>query len=112
MSHLRYFTAGESHGQALVGILEGLPAGLEIDEKYIAAQLHRRQQGYGRGGRMRIEKDYARILTGIRFGKTLGSPVALQIENRDWKNWTKKMSIEKQDSDAAKPVEIPRPRTC
>jgi len=91
MSLLHYFTAGESHGQALVGILEGLPAGLAIDEEYIAVQLHRRQQGYGRGGRMRIEKDRAKILSGVRFGKTLGSPIALLIENLDWKNWQEKM---------------------
>ena len=93
MNHLRYFTAGESHGQALVGILEGMPAGLAIDEEYIAVQLHRRQQGYGRGGRMRIEKDRAKILSGVRFGKTLGSPIALLLENLDWKNWQEKMSV-------------------
>jgi len=93
MNHLRFFTAGESHGQALVGILEGMPAGLAIDEEYIAAQLHRRQQGYGRGGRMRIEKDRAKILSGVRFGKTLGSPISLLIENLDWKNWQEKMDV-------------------
>lgn len=110
MSHLRYFTAGESHGQALVGILEGLPAGLEIDEDYLAVQLHRRQQGYGRGGRMRIEQDRARILSGVRFGKTLGSPIAVQIENRDWQNWQTKMSVAPVSDEAAlKLVEIPRP---
>jgi chorismate synthase len=102
MSHLRYFTAGESHGQALVGILEGMPAGLEIDENYIAVQLHRRQQGYGRGGRMRIEKDRARILSGVRCGKTFGSPIALAIENLDWKNWQEKMAV------AATSAEIPK----
>lgn len=110
MSQLRYFTAGESHGQALVGILEGLPAGLEIDEEYIAVQLHRRQQGYGRGGRMRIEQDRARILSGVRFGKTLGSPIALEIANRDWQNWQIKMSTTPVAEEAAsKRVEIPRP---
>jgi len=110
MSHLRYFTAGESHGQALVGILEGMPAGLEIDEEYIAAQLHRRQQGYGRGGRMKIEKDRAQILSGVRFGKTLGSPIALMIENLDWKNWQDKMAVaaSEQQSEFLK-VEVPRP---
>jgi chorismate synthase len=107
MSHLRYFTAGESHGQALVGILEGMPAGLEIDEDYIAAQLHRRQQGYGRGGRMKIEKDRAQILSGVRFGKTLGSPIALVIENRDWKNWQERMSVTRVENIPK--VEIPRP---
>jgi len=94
MSPLRFFTAGESHGQALVGILEGMPAGLVIDEEYIATQLHRRQQGYGRGGRMRIEKDRAKILSGVRFGRTLGSPISLLIENLDWKNWQEKMSVD------------------
>ncbi len=112
MSQLRYFTAGESHGQALAGILEGMPAGLAIDEDYIAVQLHRRQQGYGRGGRMRIEQDHAKILSGVRFGKTLGSPIALIIENRDWKNWQEKMSIEVGQaarlSEIPK-VEVPRP---
>jgi chorismate synthase len=110
MSHLRYFTAGESHGQALVGILEGMPAGLEIDEDYIAVQLHRRQQGYGRGGRMRIEKDRAKILSGVRFGKTLGSPISLLIENLDWKNWQEKMAVapSAHSTDIPK-VEIPRP---
>jgi chorismate synthase len=110
MSHLRYFTAGESHGQALVGILEGMPAGLEIDEEYIAVQLHRRQQGYGRGGRMRIEKDHAKILSGVRFGKTLGSPISLLIENLDWKNWQEKMAVDPSAHNADIPkVEIPRP---
>ncbi len=110
MNHLRYFTAGESHGQALVGILEGMPAGLAIDEQYIAVQLHRRQQGYGRGGRMRIEKDRATILSGVRFGKTLGSPIALLIENLDWKNWQEKMSVAPSAGLENTPkVEVPRP---
>lgn len=110
MNHLRYFTAGESHGQALVGILEGMPAGLAIDEEYIAAQLYRRQQGYGRGGRMRIEKDRAQILSGVRFGKTLGSPIALLIENLDWKNWQEKMSVALSAGLENTPkVEVPRP---
>lgn len=112
MSHLRYFTAGESHGQALVGILEGMPAGLEIDEDYIAVQLHRRQQGYGRGGRMRIEKDRAKILSGVRFGKSIGSPISLLIENLDWKNWQEKMAVAVAQSarlDEIPKVEVPRP---
>lgn len=110
MNPLRYFTAGESHGQALVGILEGMPAGLAIDEEYIAVQLHRRQQGYGRGGRMRIEKDHATILSGVRFGKTLGSPIALLIENLDWKNWQEKMSVAPSAGLENTPkVEVPRP---
>ncbi len=110
MSQLRYFTAGESHGQALVGILEGLPAGLEIAEEYIATQLHRRQQGHGRGGRMRIEQDHARILSGVRFGKTLGSPIALEIANRDWQNWQTKMAVVPlANAEPVARVEIPRP---
>lgn len=108
MSQIRYFTAGESHGQALVGILEGMPAGLEISEAEIAQQLQRRQRGHGRGGRMRIEQDHARILSGVRFGKTLGSPIALQIENRDWSNWQTRMAVAPATGEVA-PVEIPRP---
>ena len=88
---LRYLTAGESHGCALVGILEGLPAGLEISEDYINDQLRRRQQGYGRSTRQQIEADRVQILSGIRLGKTLGSPVALLIENKDWQNWKQRM---------------------
>lgn len=91
---IRYLTAGESHGQALAGILEGMPAGLEIEASYIDHQLKRRQQGYGRGGRMKIENDQVRILSGVRYGKTLGSPIALIIENRDWKNWLEIMAVE------------------
>lgn len=110
MSHLRYFTAGESHGQALVGIIEGVPAGLEISEEYIAAQLYRRQQGHGRGGRMRIERDHARIVSGVRFGKTLGSPIALEIANRDWQNWQTKMAaVANEHTAQVARVEIPRP---
>ncbi|MDZ7268896.1 MAG: chorismate synthase [candidate division KSB1 bacterium] len=108
MSQLRYFTAGESHGQVLVGILEGMPAGLEISEAEIAVQLQRRQRGHGRGGRMRLEQDHARILSGVRFGKTLGSPIALQIENRDWPNWQTRMAVAPTAGEVT-PVEIPRP---
>lgn len=88
---LRYLTAGESHGPALTAIVEGLPAGLPLDEAYINSQLARRQGGYGRGGRMQIEQDRARILSGVRGGFTLGSPVSLQVENRDWANWSEVM---------------------
>jgi chorismate synthase len=105
---LRYLTSGESHGPALLGILEGMPAGLAISADYINEQLRRRQGGYGRGGRMKIETDTVQILGGVRHGKTLGSPVGLMIENRDWKNWTTKMSIEAVD-DEVKQVQIPRP---
>ncbi len=108
MNKFRYYTAGESHGPGLIGILEGVPAGLEISEEDIFLDLQRRQMGHGRGGRMRIEKDFARIFSGIRFGKTLGSPISMLIENKDWKNWETKMSIGKVDVDIQQ-VRIPRP---
>lgn len=91
---LRYLTAGESHGKALVTIVEGLPAGVPVRQEVLDRDLARRQSGYGRGGRMKIEQDRASILSGVRHGKTLGSPVALMIENRDWVNWTEVMSAE------------------
>ncbi|HEY1268682.1 MAG TPA: chorismate synthase, partial [Candidatus Binatia bacterium] len=106
---LRYFTAGESHGPCLTAIVDGVPAGFPIDLAGINHDLWRRQQGYGRGGRMLIEKDEATIRSGIRWGETLGSPVALGIENRDWKNWTKKMSAAPEDRDEAIAVTKPRP---
>lgn len=84
---MRFFTAGESHGPCLTAIIEGLPAGLVIDLEAVNRDLARRQQGYGRGGRMKIEKDTAEVLSGIRFGQTLGSPVTLAVRNRDWVNW-------------------------
>ena len=105
---IRYLTSGESHGQGLVGVVEGLPAGIEISSEYINRQLWRRQQGYGRGGRMRIESDTVEILSGVRFGKTLGSPIALVVRNRDWANWTEKMSVEGSGSGVEK-ISIPRP---
>ncbi len=105
---LRFLTAGESHGQALTAILEGLPAGLELAAEDIDRQLRRRQSGYGRGARMKIESDRVRILSGVRFGKTLGSPLALLIENRDWKNWQEQMSTEKPASPSER-VTCPRP---
>lgn len=108
MSHLKFYTAGESHGQALIGILEGMPANVDISVDAINHELHRRQQGYGRGGRMRIEKDQANILSGMRFGKTLGGPISLMIENRDWKNWKTKMAIEGSPNNA-NPVHVARP---
>jgi chorismate synthase len=105
---IRYFTSGESHGQGLVGIVEGVPAGLELTAAYINEQLRRRQQGYGRGGRMKIETDTVEILAGVRFGKTIGAPIALLIRNRDWANWTEKMSVEKIDRKIDK-ITVPRP---
>lgn len=95
---LRYLTAGESHGQALTAILEGVPAGLRLVAEEIDQDLARRQQGYGRGRRMKIEQDRAQILSGCRFGYTLGSPITLQITNRDWKNWEDKMAPHPVDS--------------
>lgn len=91
---IRFLTAGESHGPGLTGILEGMPSGLAITEAEITRDLARRQAGYGRGGRMLIESDYAKILSGVRYGLTLGSPIALFIENRDWENWRDKMAVE------------------
>jgi chorismate synthase len=106
---LRYFTAGESHGPCLTMIIDGVPAGFSIDISKINHDLWRRQQGYGRGGRMLIEKDEVQTRSGIRWGETLGSPVALGIENRDWKNWTKKMSPIPEDRDEKIAVTKPRP---
>ncbi len=93
MGELRFMTAGESHGPCLTAILEGLPAGLLIDMETVNADLARRQQGYGRGGRMQIERDTAQILSGVRFGETLGGPITLRVENRDWENWEERMSV-------------------
>jgi len=106
---LRYFTAGESHGPCLTMVIDGVPAGFPIDVGKINHDLWRRQQGYGRGGRMLIEKDEVQIRSGIRWGETLGSPIALGIENRDWKNWTKKMSAAPEDRDEKIAVTKPRP---
>ena len=105
---LRFLTAGESHGQALIAILEGVPSGLTLVRKDIDIELKRRQVGYGRGGRMKIESDRAEILSGVRFGQTIGSPVALSIRNKDWENWREKMSVE-QVSVGPPPETRPRP---
>lgn len=99
---LRFLTAGESHGKALVMIVEGMPAGLDLSEDYIAADLARRQKGYGRGRRQKIEQDRAEIISGVRHGKTLGSPIALMIQNRDWVNWTEQMSVAPVDAELEK----------
>jgi len=106
---LRYLTAGESHGPALTAVVEGLPANLEIAAEDIDRHLARRQQGHGRGGRMLIEQDRVRFLSGVRWGKTLGSPVTLAIENRDWANWEKKMSSAAADRIEGMAVTHPRP---
>ena len=106
---LRYLTAGESHGPALTAIIEGLPAQLPIDIAQVNHQLWRRQQGFGRGYRMKIESDTAEILSGMRFGSTLGSPLAFTIANRDYKNWTARMSPTGDRTEDAAPVTKPRP---
>lgn len=104
---MRFLTAGESHGQCLTAIIEGLPAGLAINVDSLNAEMARRQQGYGRGGRMLIEKDKVQIVSGVRFGVTLGSPVTLTITNRDWANWTDRMSVDGPMTGI--PVTAPRP---
>lgn len=106
----RFTTAGESHGRALVAIVEGLPAGVPVDIGQINHELARRQQGYGRGARMKIEQDRIEILSGVRHGLTLGSPLALTIENKDWANWTEVMSVEPQEIAPEKSRRVKRPR--
>src|SRR5438270_5253555 len=108
---LRFETAGESHGEYLVATLTGLPAGIPVCLDFINRQLWRRQQGYGRGGRMKIETDQARIVAGVRHSHTIGSPIAVLIENKDWKNWTGTLPVEAKDAVAGKekPVQRPRP---
>ena len=96
-----FFTAGESHGQGLVIIVEGVPAGLPLNEEFIATQLARRQKGYGRGGRMLIEQDRAHIMSGVRHGHTLGSPIGMTLENKDWVNWQSAMAVEAVDDPDA-----------
>jgi len=106
---LRFLTAGESHGPELVVIIEGAPAGYDIDREAINHDLARRQKGYGRGGRMAIERDEVRVVSGIRFGRTLGSPITFIVENQDFKNWEKRMSVDPRDRGEAKLVTRPRP---
>ena len=108
-SMLRYFTSGESHGEALVAFISGLPAGLEIDQEFVDRELWRRQQGYGRGGRMKIETDKAHMLSGVRHGKTIGSPISIQLQNKDWKNWQESLPVEEGDPAKHKRVASPRP---
>ncbi len=108
---LRFVTAGESHGQALVAWISGLPAGIPVDLDFVGRELHRRQLGYGRGGRQRIEKDQADFLAGVRHGKTIGAPIALRIENRDWKNWEQALPVEDSEGaeDQRRRLTAPRP---
>jgi chorismate synthase len=107
----RFVTAGESHGQALVAWISGLPAGIPVDLDFVGRELHRRQLGYGRGARQRIEKDQADFLAGVRHGKSIGAPIALRIENRDWKNWEKAMPVEDSEGadEAQRRLTAPRP---
>jgi chorismate synthase len=106
---LRYFTSGESHGEALVAFVSGLPAGLAVDQAFLDRDLWRRQQGYGRGGRMKIETDRAHILSGVHHGITIGSPIAVLLENKDWKNWQESLPVAEGDPAKHKAVKSPRP---
>ena len=106
---IRFSTAGESHGEALIALVSGLPAGVPIDLDFVNRELWRRQQGYGRGGRMKIETDKAHILSGVRHGKTIGSPIAIELVNRDWKNWEEKLPVETGDPAKHQAVASPRP---
>src|SRR6201997_3322879 len=107
---LRFYTAGESHGQALLAFVSGLPASLPIDVDFINRELRRRQLGYGRGGRQKIEKDKADVFAGVRHGQTIGAPVALRIENRDWSNWEKILSVEASSEPEANSRKLVAPR--
>ncbi len=106
---LRFSTAGESHGESLVAMISGMPAGVPVDLEFVNRELWRRQKGYGRGGRMRIERDTAHVLSGVRHGKTIGSPIAMTLANNDWKNWTEILPIEEGDPAKHKAVASPRP---
>jgi chorismate synthase len=108
---LQFTTAGESHGQALIALVSGLPAGLRVDFDFVNHELHRRQLGYGRGARQKIEKDSVEALAGIRHGQTIGAPVALRIENRDWANWERALAVEDRPEDhgARRALTAPRP---
>jgi chorismate synthase len=107
---LRFETAGESHGECLVATLTGLPAGVPVSVEYLDRQLWRRQQGYGRGGRMKIETDRVHIVSGVRHSQTIGSPIAILIENKDWKNWTGTLPVQSEDAETGKEKPIHRPR--
>jgi chorismate synthase len=106
---IRFSTAGESHGEALIALVSGLPAGVPVDLEFVNRELWRRQQGYGRGGRMKIETDRAHVLSGVRHGKTIGAPIAMEIVNRDWKNWEEKLPVEAGDPALHQAVASPRP---
>ena len=109
MARLRWLTAGESHGPCLIGILEGIPAGLPLRPEDIDRELARRQRGHGRGGRMEIERDRAEVLAGVRGGVTTGAPIAIRIANRDWENWREEMAPFGMPPEGYRPVTVPRP---
>jgi chorismate synthase len=106
---LRFSTSGESHGEALIAVLSGIPAGLAIDQEFVDRELWRRQQGYGRGGRMRIEHDCARFISGVRQGVTIGSPISVLLENKDWRNWSEALPVYAGDPALHREVKSPRP---
>jgi chorismate synthase len=106
---IRFSTAGESHGEALIALVSGLPAGVPVDLDFVNRELWRRQQGYGRGGRMKIETDKAHVLSGVRHGKTIGTPIAIELINLDWKNWEEKLPVEAGDPALHQAVSSPRP---
>jgi chorismate synthase len=106
---IRFSTAGESHGEALIALISGLPAGVPINLDFVNRELWRRQQGYGRGGRMKIETDKAHVLSGVRHGRTIGTPIAIEIVNRDWKNWEAKLPVEAGNPAKHQAVTSPRP---
>src|ERR1700733_11599522 len=106
----RFETAGESHGECLVATLTGLPAGIPISVDAVNHELWRRQQGYGRGGRMRIETDRVEIVAGVRYSKTIGAPIGIIIQNKDWKNWIEVLPVEGSDDQARKHKPVSRPR--
>ena len=108
LKRIIFLTAGESHGKGLLGIIEVIPSNLILEKEYIDKELKRRQMGYGRGGRMKIESDAVEIWSGVRHGKTIASPIGLIVKNKDWKNWKSKMSI-KIPPKAPKKVTLPRP---
>src|SRR6202043_3808015 len=107
----RFVTAGESHGQALIAWISGLPAGVPVDFEFVQRELHRRQLGYGRGGRQKIEKDRVEALAGVRHGQTIGAPGGPRLENRDWANWEHALAGEDvaEDRDKRRPLAAPRP---
>ena len=106
---LRFCTAGESHGEAIIAVLSGIPAGLPVDQAFLDRELWRRQQGYGRGGRMKIEKDQAHFISGVRQGRTIGSPITIELKNKDWEHWQEALPVDAGDPAKHKALKSPRP---